>query len=81
MEGALRSKQDAFLCLGPAAIGGGGKGKRDLWVSLTKGQIEQAAFRSLGPGRMEWWSARCLMPLCPPPPPTFHCPERPRAQI
>lgn len=46
MEGALRSKQDAFLCLGPEANGGktapleGGTGKRDLWVSLTKGQID-----------------------------------------
>lgn len=71
MEGALRSKQDAFLCLGPEADVGktapleGGTGKRDLWVSLTKGQIDQAAFHSLRPGRVKQWSARCLVPLCP----------------
>lgn len=61
MEGALRSKQDAFLCPGPegdnvgeSPVGGGGQGRRGLWVGMTKGQMEQDSLHCVGPDRVEW---------------------------
>lgn len=63
MEGALRSKQDSFLCPGPesdnvgerallagAAKGGGGQGRCDFSFGVTKGQIEYDSLRCVGPG-------------------------------